>query len=426
MSLTDNAQAILLLTVSLKRADEKEARPLSNIEWHRLATLLRDRNLEPGALLHNNLQDLLADWNDKKVTIPRLSALLERGIALSLSLEKWNRAGLWVIARSDPNYPGRLQDTLRSKRPPVLFGCGPKAPLDEGGIAIVGSRNADHESLQFARDLGDAAAYNGCTVITGASRGVDREAMFGALKRDGNVIGVLGNDLFRAASSAGYREFLMSENLTLVSPFNPESRFHVSRAMERNKYIYCLANRAVVVTSAFNKGGTWSGAMECLKAGWVPVWVRDNGNAGRENAAFVKRGARRLPEKTDSIPDLLREVLEDRPPQVPTHKEKDAMQSTLRLEPSDKPPSVIASSEKVINSIAHGDLSFFDIFVIRFRHLAKDGDMVKLADVVANLPDVQKAQLQKWLNHGVSEGIFEKADRPVRFRLKSPNLLPKL
>ena len=46
----------------------------------------------------------------------------------------------------------------------------------------------------------------------------------------------------------------MSGNLTLVSPFNPESWFNVSRAMGRNKCIYCLADGAVVVSSAYRKG----------------------------------------------------------------------------------------------------------------------------------------------------------------------------
>ena len=419
MTLTDNALAILLLTISFGRSDKKAVRPLSNIEWHRLAIFLREHNLEPMALLHESPQDLLSDWCDNTVTIPRLSALLQRGVALSLSLEKWDRAGIWVIARSDPNYPTRLQCTLKGRRPPVLFGCGPKAALDAGGIAIVGSRDADLKSLNFAHELGAAAADKACAVVTGASRGVDREAMFGALKRGGNAIGVLGSDLFRAASSAGYREFLMSENLTLVSPFNPESRFLVSRAMERNKYIYCLANRAVVVTSAYNKGGTWSGAMECLKAGWVPVWVRDNGNDGRGNAEFVKRGAMRMPQKTSSIVDLLCKLLED-------HPTEDAMQSTLPLQPPDELQPVLAGREKVVNSIAREDLGFFDLFVMRFRHLANDGDLLKLDDVAARLPDVQKSQLQKWLNRGVSEGILEKVPRPVRFRLRNPNLLPKL
>ena len=83
--------------------------------------------------------------------------------------------------------------------------------------------------------------------------------MFGALERGGSALGVLGNGLLDAAGSARYRDLLLSANLTLASPFNPESGFHVGRAMERNRYIYCLADSAVVVSSALGRGGTWRG-----------------------------------------------------------------------------------------------------------------------------------------------------------------------
>ena len=37
----------------------------------------------------------------------------------------------------------------------------------------------------------------------------------------------------------------------------------------RNRLIYCLADYAIVVASDAEKGGTWAGATEALKAGWV-------------------------------------------------------------------------------------------------------------------------------------------------------------
>ena len=58
---------------------------------------------------------------------------------------------------------------------------------------------------------------------------------------------------------------------TLVSPFEPSTGFSAGAAMARNKLIYALADVAVVVSSAVGEGGTWSGADEALKGGWVPV-----------------------------------------------------------------------------------------------------------------------------------------------------------
>ena len=44
--------------------------------------------------------------------------------------------------------------------------------------------------------------------------------------------------------------------------------------MARNRYIYCLADTAIVISSTADKGGTWTGAIENLKAAWVPLWVK--------------------------------------------------------------------------------------------------------------------------------------------------------
>lgn len=66
----------------------------------------------------------------------------------------------------------------------------------------------------------------------------------------------------------------MSGDLLLLSTVNPKSRFTVYSAMERNKYIYALSRYAIVISSDFNKGGTWTGATENLKNQWVPLFVR--------------------------------------------------------------------------------------------------------------------------------------------------------
>jgi predicted Rossmann fold nucleotide-binding protein DprA/Smf involved in DNA uptake len=60
--------------------------------------------------------------------------------------------------------------------------------------------------------------------------------------------------------------------------------------MARNRYIYCLADAAVVMAA-----GTENGAAENLKHGWVPLWVKEHGDQNSGNAALVQQGARWLP-----------------------------------------------------------------------------------------------------------------------------------
>lgn len=306
MPLTPQVQAILLLTTSLGKADPANSRPLSDSEWARFANWLKDHDLAPASLLENEWRDFVVGWTDPAVPLVRLEALLSRGAALGLALEKWQRAGLWVLTRADVDYPERLKKRLRTKAPAALFGCGNQSLLNAGGIAVVGSRKADDDDLRFAEALGSHVAEQGKTIVSGGARGIDQRAMLGALESEGTAVGVLADSLLRAATSAKYRKYLVSKNLALVTPFNPEARFHVGSAMSRNKYIYCLADAGVAVCSTPERGGTWHGAVENLRDAWVPLWVRRNDSPGSGNPKLVERGARWLPHRpgTDRLRTL--------------------------------------------------------------------------------------------------------------------------
>ena len=116
--------------------------------------------------------------------------------------------------------------------------------------------------------------------------------MKGALGSEGTAVAVLADSLLRAATSSLYRRPLLSGDLVLVSAVNPEARFNVGNAMARNRYIYCLSDAAVVVASARGSGGTWSGACENAKAGWVPLWVKQTADTDSGNVNLIARGAR--------------------------------------------------------------------------------------------------------------------------------------
>ena len=299
-----NIQAVMLLTVSFGRSDRSDARPLSPKEWARFAAWLRDRDLEASDLLKGELRSQLDGWTDRSITLSRLESLFERGGALGLAFEKWQRAGLWIITQMDPQYPERLKHLLGLNSPPVLFGCGNEMLLARGGIAVVGSRDADPRDIAFAGNLGDAAARQGYSIVSGAARGVDQSAMLSALKNGGTSIGVVAESLMRAATSSKYREFLLSRDLALVTPFNPEAGFSVGNAMSRNRYIYCLADAAIVVSSTPNRGGTWNGALQNLDAAWVPLWIKRPARTESGNARLVERGARWIPDELESLESL--------------------------------------------------------------------------------------------------------------------------
>jgi len=301
MSASPQTQAILLLTVAFTKPAAGDPQPLTPAEWGRFAAWLKDQEKSPELLLTSgDPMAFLQGWSDPAVTPERIRHLLGRSGAMGLALEKWQRAGLWVMTRSDADYPGRLKKRLRFEAPPVLFGCGDRGLLNRAGIAVLGSRAANEEEVGEASLLGAEIAAQGFSVVSGGARGVDEAAMLGALERGGTAAGVLADSLLRAATSAKYRKGLMGKTLVLVSPFSPEAAFEAGYAMARNKYIYCLADAAVVVAA-----GKENGAIENLKHGWVPLWVKGHSGQDSGNAALVEQGARWLPEGDLVVGSLL-------------------------------------------------------------------------------------------------------------------------
>ena len=398
MSLGAQAQAVMLLTVRFGKHDKTSARPLSAREWARFAVWLKDHDLDPSALLQGELRSLLSDWTDRSISLSRLEGLLERGGALGLALEKWQRAGLWILTRSAPEYPQRLKRRLRMGSPPVLFGCGNKALLEQGGIAVVGSRNADKDELAFAENIGSAASAQGYSIVSGGARGVDQSAMFSALQNEGTAIGVLADSLMRAATSAKYRNYLLSNDLVLTTPFNPEAGFNVGNAMSRNRYVYCLADAAVVASSTPNRGGTWNGAVEDLKADWVPLWVKRTHSEKSGNPHLVRRGARWIPDELPALEHLL----------------NSSSAETCEAAKVDHP--LLATSDDPIsdNAPEQREEDFYKLFQNRVLTITENGPLKP--DEIALCLKLQSSQVKTWLNQGVDDGKITKLTRPVRYQ----------
>src|SRR4051812_30625168 len=135
--LSEATQATLLLCAPLVAARVKEVAPLSPGEFNELVAALAQQGRHVSDFLGND-SSLLAGLHPQFDT-DRLRALLGRGFALSLSVEKWTSHGFWVLSRDDAEYPRRLQERLKHLAPVVIYGCGERALLETGGVAIVGS-----------------------------------------------------------------------------------------------------------------------------------------------------------------------------------------------------------------------------------------------------------------------------------------------
>ena len=307
-------QATLLLCSPLRAGRNKDVQPLSIGEFNELEKQLQRVGAGMEQLLEADAAALLKKISPA-VDGAKIETLLGRGFMLSLAVETWQSAGVWVTSRKETDYPERLH-RLKQNAPPLLYGCGEKKLLSRGGLAIVGSRDVDAAGEEFTKRAAASAAHEEIQVVSGGARGVDQLAMLAALEAGGTVVGVLADSLLRSATSGQARESIQDGRLTLVSPFDPEAGFNVGNAMQRNKQIYALGDFGLVVSSSFNEGGTWSGAIEQLeKLHLVPLFVRDGENVPKGNRELLRRGVAAFP--TGPLPGKLRDTLEASSKELP-------------------------------------------------------------------------------------------------------------
>ena len=107
----------------------------------------------------------------------------------------------------------------------MLFGSGPAALLNGGGVAIVGSRDVDEAAVAFTERLATAVAAGGSAVVSGGARGIDVTAMGAAFAAGGSVIGVVPEGVERRLREASTRTAVAAGEAVLVSPYHPAAAF---------------------------------------------------------------------------------------------------------------------------------------------------------------------------------------------------------
>ena len=295
--LDQNTQVILLLCGRFGRAQEEQHQPLSIREYNNIEQWLGDNGRRLVDLLDESVVELLVSafpTGDGS----RINYLLGRGGALALVVESWANRGIWLIGRGESGYPDLLKARLKNFAPPILYGVGDRELTKRGGLAVVGSRDVDDTGMEFTRAIAAKCAEQSVQIVSGGARGVDSEAMLSALSKEGTSVGVLAHSLARAAVAGKYREHILDGTLALISPYDPDSGFSIGAAMGRNKYIYCLSDWALVVSSTLERGGTWSGAVENIKRKWTPLFIRSGPAVPDGNQQLIDRGGIKL---TDMI-----------------------------------------------------------------------------------------------------------------------------
>jgi predicted Rossmann fold nucleotide-binding protein DprA/Smf involved in DNA uptake len=338
-----------------------------------------------------------------------------------------------VMSRSDSGYPERLKRYLAQSAPPLLYGVGCQDLLNRGGLAVVGSRDRSEDDAAFARCVGEQCAQEGVAVISGEAKGIDRDAMSGALDAGGWALGVLAEGLAKTATSGQYREGLVSDHLTLVSPYDPDSRWFAYAAMERNKLLYGLSDAALVVASSADSGGTWAGATEALQHGKVKVFVKSTGVLAPGNLKLVRLGGIPFPPQPwANLQDMFT---------PPEEKNRGLFSETPPVGDSLAESIADTPGSRVLESPLHGEAPSAPAPPTQRAPIeglpARDAYPLVIDTIVALLQEpqadellaakmcVRAAQVKDWLERGVREGRISKLKKPVRYVANVPTLFAK-
>lgn len=330
--ISENTKAVLLLTTFFNNKEVKQYKPLTENGYGYFACWLGQNGFKPEALLNPARFDPIFEvWDNplshakpKKtvgfakldqtiadITYERIGALINRGASLSIAMDKWTSAGIWIMDRQHPQYPKAIKAHLKHKCPALFFGVGNIDLINHQSIGFVGSRDCTSEDIAATQHYVEKVNQHGYQVVSGGAKGIDSESMLASINNGNTAIGIVADSLFRASGSGQWRQALRNNHLVLISPFYPEAGFTPKNAMARNKFIYMLSRYTMVVCSG-EKGGTWEGAKEDLKQGWVPLLVSSHSQPmpkGNEKLltgeGITKPTINATPVSIDTIEELL-------------------------------------------------------------------------------------------------------------------------
>ena len=201
--------------------------------------------------------------------------------------------GYNILPITSQDYSPTLKKNLgRTFAPPVIYTKGNLQIMKEKSVAIVGSRKANDNSLEFTDNVAKKASKDYKVVVSGFAKGVDKQALDSALKYKGQSIIVLpqGIATFQSGFKKYYKQIIEGDVLVL-STFYPKAPWSVQLAMARNPIIYGLASEIYVAESS-EKGGTWSGVMDGLRKSRMIYIRKPNPREKNANNILISKGGK--------------------------------------------------------------------------------------------------------------------------------------
>ena len=176
------------------------------------------------------------------------------------------RQGIKIICDIDTStYPQYLLKT--KDHPLVIFARGDIKLLNEENlIAIVGSRAALQESLNFTKEITKKFINQNFVIVSGLAEGIDTQAHKTAVENKGKTIAVLPSDLINIypAKNKQLAQEILDTGGLLISEYPVNTQMGKFSFIERDR-IQSGLSLGVFVIESKEDGGTMQTASFCQK-----------------------------------------------------------------------------------------------------------------------------------------------------------------
>lgn len=221
---------------------------------------------------------------------------------LERQLEMLEKRGIRFCFQGQKEYPEKLLSI--DDAPYGLFYKG-KLPSERClAVAVVGGRNASHESREIAGMFGRQLAENGIAVVSGMARGIDIAAQKGAMEiPGGRTYGVLGTGIDICYPRQHIEQYMqMQTQGGVLSEYAPGTPGFAGNFVRRNRIISGLADGVLLIEAREGSGSLITA--ECaLEQGRevfvVPGKITDSAYAGGNR--LLKSGAALVTEVQDIL-----------------------------------------------------------------------------------------------------------------------------
>lgn len=184
--------------------------------------------------------------------------------AAQRDVDEWTVRGWKVLTVLDSEYPDRVR---AARRPPALLMAAGTLAEDTPAVAIVGSRKASADALDFAAAVARGLVEHDVTVVSGLAEGIDTAAITATLEHGGRVVGVIGTGLDVAYPAPNRAlQAVVAERGLVLTQFLPGFRGAKWAFPARNRTMSAFA-QVTVIAEASEKSGTKHQASEAVAHG---------------------------------------------------------------------------------------------------------------------------------------------------------------